>query len=198
MKKKILVFGAGVIGSTYGGLIAKSGHSVTLLARNRRLAELREKGLLIKRVGQENPENIPVEIIDESRLNGSYDYVLVTLRNEQVEPSLATLAGIDSPCFVFMVNNPSGYDNWITALGRERVLPAFPGSGGKIENGIVHYDIVSGFIQPTTIGELDGRCTPRLKDLRGMLKKAGFNVSISKNMDVWQKPTLPWWHPWVM
>ena len=45
MKRKILIYGAGVIGSTYGGLIAKSGHNVTLLARNKRLSELQEKGV---------------------------------------------------------------------------------------------------------------------------------------------------------
>lgn len=187
MKRKILIFGAGVIGSTYGGLLARSGHDVTMLARGKRLNELREKGLLIRRISQENPEKIPVEIIDETMLTGSYDHVFVTLRHEQVKPSLPALSLIDTPCFVFMVNNPSGYNDWINALGPERVLPAFPGSGGKIENGIVHYDIVSGFIQPTTIGEPDGRCTARLMDLREILKKAGFNVSISKNMDAWQK-----------
>jgi 2-dehydropantoate 2-reductase len=97
------------------------------------------------------------------------------------------LSGINTPCFVFMVNNPSGYNGRIKIPGPERVLPAFPGSGGKIENGILHYDIISGVIQYTTIGEPDGKCPARLKELRGILKKAGFMVSISKNMDVWQK-----------
>lgn len=187
MKRKILIYGAGVIGSTYGGLLAKSGHNVTLLARNRRLAELREKGLLIKRINQSDPEKISVETIDDSRLSGSYDYVFVTLRNEQVKAALSTLAKIDSSCFVFMVNNATGYAEWINALGQERVLPAFPGSGGKIEDGIVHYEIVSKFIQPTTLGELNGDKTERLRDIGDILKESGFKVSFSKKMDVWQK-----------
>jgi 2-dehydropantoate 2-reductase len=187
MKRKILIFGAGVIGSTYGGLLAKSGHNVTLLARNKRLNELREKGLLINRINQKNPEKISVEITDDSQLTDSYDYVFVTLRNDQVKSALSTLSKIDSTCFVFMVNNPTGYSEWVNALGSERVLPAFPGSGGKIENGIVYYEIVSKLIQPTTLGELTGDKTERLKDLRTILKKSGFFVSFSKNMDAWQK-----------
>lgn len=187
MKRKILIFGAGVIGSTYGGLLAKSGHQVTLLARNRRLGELREKGLLLKRESRGNIEKIAVEIIDESLLTGSYDYVFVTLRNEQVTPSLQVLSTINSPCFVFMVNNPSGYNEWINALGQQRVIPAFPGSGGKIENGIVCYELVSKMIQPTTLGEPDGKSTARIKELRHILRKAGFRVSVSGKMDVWQK-----------
>lgn len=187
MTRKILIFGAGVIGSTYGGLLAKSGHRVTLVARNTRLAELREKGLLLNRVNQQVPEKVSVEIIDESQLHDNYDYVFVALRKGQVESALSTLSKINSSCFVFMVNNPTGYSDWIDALGSNRVLPAFPGAGGKIENGIVYYEIVSKLIQPTTLGELNGKKSERLKDLRDILKNSGFEVSLSKNMDAWQK-----------
>lgn len=44
MKKRVLIFGAGVIGSTLGGLLAASGQHVTLLARNKRLKELNNSG----------------------------------------------------------------------------------------------------------------------------------------------------------
>ncbi len=41
---RILIFGAGVIGSVYAGKLALSGQKVTLLARNNRLNELKEMG----------------------------------------------------------------------------------------------------------------------------------------------------------
>ena len=187
MSKKILIYGAGVIGSTYGGLLAKSGHNVTLLARNKRLSELKETGLLISKTNKRNLEKISVSIIDELQLSESYDYVFVTIRNDQIKSVLHTLSIIKTECFVFMVNNCSGYLEWINMLGFDRVLPAFPGSGGKIENGVVYYEIVSKYIQPTTLGELDGKKSDRVKDLKTMLSKSGFNVAISKNMDAWQK-----------
>jgi 2-dehydropantoate 2-reductase len=111
----------------------------------------------------------------------------VTIRNDQIKSALSSLSKINTSCFVFMVNNPLGYKDWIKELGEERVLPAFPGSGGKIENGIVYYEIVSKLIQPTTLGELNGKKTERLEDLKNILRNSGFNVSISKNMDAWQK-----------
>lgn len=187
MKRRILIYGAGVIGSTFGGLMAASGQDVTLLARNNRLKELNNNGLYLQKNGQKKPQKISVEIISELKENDVYDFVFVTLRKEQVRDSLPVLSKNKSQNFVFMVNNPSGYDEWINALGLERIIPGFPGSGGKIENGIVCYEIVSGLIQPTTLGEINGSISKRIKELRTILKNAGFKVSISKNMDAWQK-----------
>ena len=187
MNRRILIYGAGVIGSTFGGLMAVSGQDITLLARNNRLKELNNIGLLLQKNGQKKAQKISIEIISELKEDDIYDFVFVTLRKEQVRDSLPILKKNKSKNFVFMVNNPSGYDEWIMSLGLERIIPAFPGSGGKIENGVVCYEIVSGMIQPTTLGEINGGRSPRIRELRTILKNAGFQVSISNNMDAWQK-----------
>lgn len=186
-KQKILIFGAGVIGSLFGGCMAKAGHQVTLFARNNRLKELQQNGLLLKKTGKRIPEKIDVHLISELSNELVFDYVFVTLQNEQVNNALPQLTKISTQNFVFMVNNPSGYSDWIDVLGKDKIVPAFPGAGGKIEKGVVEYQIVSGFIQPTTIGELTGNITPRIKELKMILAESGFNVSVSKNMDSWQK-----------
>ncbi len=185
--KSILIFGAGVIGSTFGGRMALQCHNLTFLARNKRLNDLKENGIRLQRINHNRPQNIAVNVIPELEQNDIYDYVFVCLRNEQVASTLPILAKNRSKNVVFMVNNPSGYSKWTNALGREKVIPAFPGSGGKIENGIVHYEIVSQLIQPTTIGEIGGIKTTRIQELRQLLCKAVFPISISKNMDAWQK-----------
>ena len=60
---RILVFGAGVIGSLYGALLAEAGYDVSVYARGRRLESLTRDGLLYKRKGK--IRKAPV-----SRLNG--------------------------------------------------------------------------------------------------------------------------------
>lgn len=185
--KKILIFGAGVIGSTFGGLLSMAGHEVTILARNKRLAELQEKGLLLQTAKAKMPVKADAKIISKLSQNDVYDFVVVALRKDQVNQALNVLAENQSKNFIFMVNNPSGYSDWINALGADRVIPAFPGSGGKIENGAVHYEIVSKFIQPTTIGEMNGQVSERILQIKNIFSKAGFPVSISRNMDAWQK-----------
>ena len=46
---RILIYGAGVIGSIYAGYLSLSGCEVSVLARGHRLEELRQKGLLYRK-----------------------------------------------------------------------------------------------------------------------------------------------------
>ncbi len=47
---KILVYGAGVIGTLYAARLQESGQQVTLLARGQRLADVRRHGLTLEDV----------------------------------------------------------------------------------------------------------------------------------------------------
>jgi len=42
-----LVYGAGVIGSIFAGMIARKGYDITVLARGKRLQELNDNGLIL-------------------------------------------------------------------------------------------------------------------------------------------------------
>src|SRR6266446_3323561 len=44
---KILVFGAGAVGSAVGGMLARSGHTVTLVGRNPHMTRIASSGLKI-------------------------------------------------------------------------------------------------------------------------------------------------------
>jgi len=57
---------------------------------------------------------------------------------------------------------------------------------------VVYYHIVSPFLQPTTIAELDGCISQRIKKIARIFSNAGFPVAISKNMDAWQKTHVAW------
>jgi len=184
--KNILFFGAGVIGSLYAGKLALSGQNVTIFARGKRLEELQQKGLVLfsEKFGEESPK---VSVISELKSDDIYDYVFVTLRNDNLNEVLPVLSQNQSQNFVFMVNTPSGYSEWIKHLGKERVVAAFPGAGGKVENGVVHYQILQRIVQPTTLGEIHGENSQRITELEKIIQQAGFPTTISKNMDSWQK-----------
>ena len=186
---KILIFGSDVIGSVYGGLLAKSGQDVTMLARGKRYEFLKENGLQIQ-TGKHPVETYAINVIPEVQPQDTYDFVFVTIRAEQVDDALPVLAKVVSPSIVFMVNNAKGYDAWESVVGKGRIIPAFPGAGGKTENGIVYYNLTGKTVQPTTFGEINGKNPARIEILNQILKNAGFPTAISPDMDAWQKTHL--------
>lgn len=181
---RILIYGAGVLGSLYAARLKDSGHDVTLLARGRRLEELRSQGIVLIDEATGRQTATQVALTDRLAPEDAYDLAVVIMRRNQVGAILPALAANRAiPTVLFMVNNGAGPDEWVGALGRERVLLGFPGAGGARENGVVRYMTVQS--QPTTFGELDGRTTPRLESIAAAFGQAGFPVAISTNMDAW-------------
>lgn len=182
---KILMFGSGVIGSIFGLRFSKINQQVSMYARGERLKELNSKGLLYK----ENKEikQADVRIISNLSHNEKYDFIFVTVRYDQIETALEQIKLIDCDNIITMVNNPNGYEEWEKVVGVNRIIPAFPGAGGMIENGVLNFKITPAFIQSTTFGELNGRKSGRIKTLVKLFKEAKIPYSISSNMDAWQK-----------
>jgi 2-dehydropantoate 2-reductase len=187
---RFLVYGSGVIGSIFAGKLINTGFDVTMLARNHRVEELKENGLILQCALTGKRELYHPKIIKKLDPEDIYDYILVVMQKTQVEAVLPALAENRSPNIVFVVNNPSGYESWIQAIGRERVLIGFPAGGGERKEGVVHYFLGAGtsrLFQTTTFGEVFGITTQRLKMLIGAFKKAGIPSVKSGNMDAWQK-----------
>ena len=134
--------------------------------------------------------------IERLRADDAYDLIIVAVRKNQVSSVLPLLAAHhNTPSILFMVNNPSGYDDWIKAVGSQRLLLGFPGAGGTRTGHVVRYVGVPRFLQPTTLGETDGAATPRVKTLLRVLRDAGFPTASTANMDAWQKTHVAWVSP---
>lgn len=185
---RVLVFGAGVIGSLYARLLAESGCTVCVYARGRRLAEL-EHGLRY-RTPEGEIATCPVQVLDRLDPEEGYDLALVAVRFDQAEQALTEVAAVRAPTIVTMINNPHGYRRWAEIVGRERLVPAFPGAGGSIDDGVLNAHLVPGWIQPTTIGELDGTRPMRLRGLVAMFARAKIPVAVCNTMRDWQMTHL--------
>ena len=105
---RILVYGAGVQGSIYGALLAKSGHEVTFLARGLRAAQLAD-GLTLRGVFGDSDVEIARPVL-ATRLNPEdhYDICLVTVRRDQIDAILPSLAASAIPVIAFMHNHADG------------------------------------------------------------------------------------------
>jgi 2-dehydropantoate 2-reductase len=183
---RILIIGAGVLGSVYAARLHENGAPVTVLARGERLRDVRAHGVRLCDETTGEVTTADVNVIDRLDPEDPYELVLVLVRRNQVTSVLPMLAvNRHTPNIVLMTNNAAGYDDLVAALGRDRVLLGFPGAGGAIEDGVVHYRLAPK--QPTTIGEIDGADSERLHAIAAILRAAGFPVTLCPTMDAWLK-----------
>lgn len=186
---KILIYGAGVIGSIFAGKLFSNGNDITILARNNRFEELRSNGLKIKDIKKEKTEQYSIKVIDNLENDDIYDYILVTMQFKQVENVLPILSKNKSKNIILFVNNPFGYDQWKGYLGK-RLMIGFPACGGEIIKNITEYYISNGItraFQTTTFGEIDGISTDRLNKIIKLFSDCGIPSVTSSNIDRWQK-----------
>lgn len=185
---KILVIGAGVLGSLFAARLKNIGEDVTLLARGKRLEEIRFHGVLLADSIGEHISITHLQATDSLGPDDVYDLIIVAVRKNQLDSVLPMLVKNQaSPNILFMVNNAAGADSIAQVVGRSRVILGFPGAGGVRGRLIVRYTILSPLIQPTTLGELDGQTTPRLATIAAMFRRAGFPTVTSTNIDAWMK-----------
>ena len=151
---RILIYGAGVIGSLYAALLAKAGYDISIYARGKRLEVLKNNGLLYKK--DQSIIKAEIKILGKVPNDDIYDYVLLTVRENQLYEALAELKHNKSNTIVTMVNSLDSYKKWDNIIGTGRILPAFPGAGGSIyDDGILDAALTPRLIQPTTFAEIE-------------------------------------------
>ncbi len=181
---RLLIYGAGVIGCLYAALFSKAGYDTTLYARGKKLETFRKNGLLYKM--KSKTYKAEVKIIDILEEDDKYDFIFLTVKENQVHIALKELSLNISPNIITMVNTLEPYSDWEELCGKGRIIPAFPGAGGSFDNGILKAALTPWIIQPTTFSEIDGSKTKRLFKLAELLKKSEIPYQIVKDMHQWQ------------
>lgn len=186
---KILIYGAGVLGSFYAAQLHEGGHNVSILARGQRLSDLREHGIVLESATTGQRTTTRVNIVDNLAPEDAYDLVIVVMRKSQIASVLPTLAANQhTPNVLFMGNNAAGPNELVEALGPERVILGFGGVGGLRSGHVIrHLARSDQKTAPVTIGELDRQTTPRLKHIAAAFIKAGVPVSFNPGIDAWLK-----------
>ena len=177
---RVLIYGTGVIGSLYAVLLAEAGINVTVYARGKRLQSLLSKGLLYWK--KDKILTADVKVLSSLETDDCYDFIFLTVREDQLITALEELKDNNSPTIVTMVNSLDTYDKWEQICGKGRILPAFPGAGGSIEGDVLDAALTPRLIQPTTFGKTDGR----ERKLAEIFKQAHIPYQTVEDMHVWQ------------
>ena len=120
---KIAVMGAGAVGCYYGGMLARAGHEVTLIARAQHVAAVRKSGLRMQTTGFD--ASVPMQASEEAAGARGAKLVLFSVKSPDTERAGAALAPhLERDAVVLTLQN--GVDNaerLSAVLGRE-VVPA--------------------------------------------------------------------------
>jgi len=150
--QRVLIAGAGAIGSVLGGFLAKAGHAVTLLGRPSHLAAVAERGLRVEGLWGEHQVRDVAVAYDRAGLTPPYDAVLVTVKSCDTVPMVAMTSGTlaHDGCMISMQNGLGNTEHVLAAVGESRAVGARVIFGAEIPRaGVVRVTV---FAQPTVLG----------------------------------------------
>lgn len=190
---KILIIGAGVLGSYLAHVLHCGGNVVTLLARGERKNELLKNGLIIRHSMQLRTTRDKIKITDTFGIDDPYDIVFVVVRRNQLDQLLPQICNnIASKLFVLVGNNPTAKETiqYIQQQSKtqKKILFGFQASGGRRENGKI-ISIHSGFSTlggKMTVGSLDGD-ESFYPILRQTFSRTRYQLEFNPNIDAWLK-----------
>jgi len=190
---KILIYGAGIVGTTYGWQLAETGHDITVLVREGQKERILENGIHI--VCQDfRGENKKVtdtvfrpEAIDKLTSDNDFEYIIVAVNKMQLPDVLPVLGASSGKAHIlFFQNNWDCFDEIANHLSPEQYFFGFPfmTGGGRDVNGI--HCVISGMkYSQTPIGEVNGATTPRVRKIVQALEEAHLKPMISNQILLW-------------
>jgi len=190
---RILIYGAGIIGCTYGWQLSKADHNITVLVRKGKKEQILKDGIPIhctdyrdKRKAIEEVIFRP-EVIEELSSDNTFEYIIVSTNCtslKEVLPVLSRSAG--SAHILFFQNIWGEFDEIAKWLSPDKYFFGFPFmAGGGKEKGVI-YSGISGIKQSCTpLGELNGEITPRVKKMAEALDEAKLRPVISSQIKTW-------------
>ncbi|WP_081907425.1 MULTISPECIES: ketopantoate reductase family protein [Luteibacter] len=119
---KIILIGAGRIGSVLAFHLARAGHDVTVVARGKRLDALRREGAIVTVEGR----RAPVSMLAELDPATPYDLAIATLPEHQIGDLLPSLAASQAKTILLMFNTFEGTARYRSVIGAERFAFGFP------------------------------------------------------------------------
>lgn len=164
----ILVWGAGAIGGSLGAAFVRARHAVVFVdADAAHVAAIRARGLRIEGPRWEGTVRAPVLL--PSEVEGVFDRAFLCVKAQATADAIRALAPHLAP-EGFVVSAQNGLNERIIAevVGPERTMGCFVNFGADcLGPGVVHLSGPGAVV----VGEIDGRDTPRLRDLHALMRE---------------------------
>ncbi|OFV67219.1 MAG: 2-dehydropantoate 2-reductase [Candidatus Syntrophoarchaeum caldarius] len=177
---KIVVIGAGALGSLFGGLLASSGEEVVLVGRKKHVDAINARGLRISGLTD------AIINIKASTQPEEADLILFTVKSYDTETTASKLIIKEDTTILSLQNGLGNEEKIAEVVGSEHVIGGITSHGALfIEPGHVKHTGIG----DTVIGELDGSITQRVKDISRILNNAGIKTEVTDSIKhkIWEK-----------
>jgi 2-dehydropantoate 2-reductase len=185
---KIAIVGTGGAGGYYGGLLARSGHAVSFIARGAHLQAIRSHGLRVLSVHGDFEIN-PARATDDPAEIGAVDLTIFTVKTYDTDHAAQMMRPLVSShtAILSLQNGVESAAHLSRYFGRDNVL----GGATWIVSSIVEPGVIrqESQFRRIVLGELDGRESQRAQDIRDALAQAGITAEVSDNIEkvLWAK-----------
>src|SRR5256712_8106121 len=176
---KFLIWGAGAIGGTIGAHLARAGHQITLVDRARdHVAAMNTAGLRIEGPLAEFSVRVPAFTPDA--IPGEFEHVVLEVKAQDTEAATRELAKHLSEDG-YVVSAQNGLNELVikSIVGDARTMGCFVNFGADyLEPGVIQYAGRGAVV----VGEIDGRETPRVKELHRALEDFDDRAVVTANI----------------
>jgi 2-dehydropantoate 2-reductase len=188
---RIVVFGAGGVGAFYGGLLARAGQDIHVVARGEQLEALRTRGLHISSLALGEIDVAPLRTTDRTADIGRADLVLIAVKAHQTASILEELAPLvgEQTLLIALQNGVESDELLAARFGPHRVIGAVVYVGATLEQpGLVRH-VAAGTL---VIGDRGGVDADRIERVRSVLASTGLPVRITPDIERQRWHKLAW------
>jgi len=186
---RILILGAGALGSLIGARLAQTGHRLALLTTDRQHVEaIRSGGLRIEELDGAI-RSFPLDAYDDARsLPERADLVVVTVKSHDTGPAVSSVKDRchDATLFLTLQNGIGNWEKIAAMVGEQAVLVGSTAQGATlVEPGRIRH----GGNGATFMGEFVKPVSERVREVVEIFRQAGLEAHASDQMQrlIWEK-----------
>jgi len=188
---KILVFGAGAIGSYYATKLYQAKIDVTILARGEKFQNIKDKGVVVEDFFTGEQTVSKIRVIDKPD-NEAYDIIMVIVQMVHINNVLAVLSEFKNVgSFLFIGNNVNGFENIGKQLGHDKILAGFGAIGGKRNGHKVLFADADpkkpNKKVPIVLGKVNAFSNQKFEKTKELFESASIKVEAVDDIDGWLK-----------
>ena len=193
---KIIVLGAGSLGSIIGAHLARAGEEVTIIARGQRAAYLEQHGITLTGLAD---FTVPVAVTTKPRTVSEADVLVVAVKTYDTESALESVSHLRVGSVLSIQNGVLKDEQLAHTFGWEKTLGAAAFlSGGVTPAGSVRFTVNEYLV----LGELPAGISARVQTLVTALVAAGIRAEAVSQVQAveWSKYALfmSWMAPAVL